>query len=401
MRVATTQLYATAASDMARSQSSMATLQEQISSGKRITSPADDPTGAARALELNSALSRLQQFEKNTDVLSQSLSLEESTLTNVTEVLQRVRELAIAANSGTQTTEGLRAIVVEVEQRLDELVSLGNTKNANGDYLFSGFKGHTKPFTQQGDSIVYNGDQGQSSVAVSEFATIAGVDSGYNVFANLRSGNGTFQTTASGTNTGAGIISIGKVADPLTAGPGDYSIRFTAPDTYDIYDDASGTVLQSAQPFTPGDAIAINGLEIEIQGTPDSGDSFTLTPSVQRDVFSALREFIEVGDLDPEQDPANATKVAQQMNAVLNEIDTSLNHILDQRAATGARLNVVETTVRANSASQEHLSTTLSKTQDLDYTQALSQLHLELTTLEAIQRTFTSLQSLSLFSLLR
>ena len=114
-------------------------LQQQISLGKRILSPSDDPAGSVYILDLNQSISRTQQFQSNIEYARNRLSLSDSTLQNVTNSIQRVRELAIQGFNDSNTAEDRGFIAQEMFQRLDELLALSNTKDANGDFLYAGF----------------------------------------------------------------------------------------------------------------------------------------------------------------------------------------------------------------------------------------------------------------------
>jgi len=177
-------------------------LQIQIASGKRLIRPSDDPTGAAQILRLQQTISTTNQFQRNSKSALNRLTLEEATLDNVQNTLLRVRDLAIQGSNSTLSNTDRLALAQEARERLNELMGLANTRDANQEYLFSGYQVTTKPFSRAANgSFLYNGDQGQRAIQISSGRQIKDSDSGNDVFTNLKNGNGTFQINGKAFNT--------------------------------------------------------------------------------------------------------------------------------------------------------------------------------------------------------
>ncbi len=161
MRISTAGLHAAALNQMMTKSAALVKTQNQIASGSRILTPADDPIGAAQALEIDRALAESSQHEKNTTAATNRLSLEEQTLTDATSLLQRIRDLVRARPTARRsTTAARRSIMSEVQVRFADLVDLANRKDTNGEYLFSGYSTQTRPFSLSGNSVSYMGDDG-------------------------------------------------------------------------------------------------------------------------------------------------------------------------------------------------------------------------------------------------
>ena len=186
MRVATSQLQQNAVASMLDQQAQLNNTQQQISTGKRVLAPSDDPSASARILSLNQSISTTQQYLRNADTATSRLSLEDTALSGASDVLQRVRELAVQANNGTLNATDRANIAVEVRQLLAQLQGLANAKDASGEYLFAGFRANTQPFTDNGAGVYsYNGDQGQREVQIGPNRKVEVGDSGASVFVNL------------------------------------------------------------------------------------------------------------------------------------------------------------------------------------------------------------------------
>lgn len=286
MRVSTSQIYNIADIGMRNAQSAVNKTSEQISSGKRVLSPADDPVAATSILRLTQNLGRLEQYEKNVNEAESKLDQEEVAIQSIVNLLQRMKELAVrAGNTGVMTATDYQSMASEVDSRLSELIDLQNTRDTAGQYIFAGHQGDTRPFTADGGgNFSYHGDEGQQRIQVSESVSVAVSDSGKDLFVDVPSGHNTFNTSASPANKGLppATISIGEVVDQEAYDafyPRDMNVTFNAPETltppaanYTVTDDR-GRVLVANAPYTEGEPIEIKGASFYITGQPYSGEA--------------------------------------------------------------------------------------------------------------------------------
>jgi flagellar hook-associated protein 3 FlgL len=389
--------YANGLSAMQQLQAALDHTQRQISSGRRILTPSDDPLASARSVEIRESIGRLEQFDRNANMANNRLLQEESSLGSVNNVLQRVRELALQANNATQNSESRQLIAIEMRQRLDELVQLANQKDGSGNYVFSGNLESTTPVTRMGGSFTYNGDQGQRFIQIGEGRQIADGDSGAAVFFKIRSGNGSFITSPAATNAGSGVLGPGSVVDPSVWDQDQYTVRFIDPANYEVLDSGGGIV--STATFQDGDTLAFRGIEFSLKGQPEAGDEFTVAPSPYQDVFSMVEQLATALESGA---PGSASLAAMNnaVNAGLQNIDQAIGNVLDVRVAIGSRLSAIESQVDSNGAFKLNYQGALAGIEDLDYAEVLSRLSLQVTTLEAAQQSFIRTQSLSLFNYL-
>jgi len=274
MRISTLQFTQNAINSISRQQVELSRIQSQIASGKNILTPSDDPAGAGRILTLNQSLQTTNQFTDNANLAQGRLQLEESTLASVTNAIQRIRELSIQANNDTQNSTTRPLIAAEISQRRDELLALANTRDANGEYIFSGFQSQNEAYTRNPDNTFsYNGDEGQRYLQVGPSRQVAVGDSGREVFGLVRNGNGTFATSDVAGNTGSGVIGPGSVVDrsALTGNP--YTINFannTAGDlVYSVFETSTPPV-----PAVQNDSVVSGTFTPFIPGV---GEEFSLT----------------------------------------------------------------------------------------------------------------------------
>lgn len=189
MRISTKDIFDPAI--LIRNQAELMKTQNQISSGRRIISPADDPVGAAEALRLRQASDLSMQYQSNQQRVLNTLSQAESVLGDVTSVLQEVRTTVIAAGNATLSDSDRQSMAQDIAGRLEQLLGSANATNAAGGYLFGGYSDGAPPFTRSGGAIVYNGDQGGRTLQVSESRAIEVSANGSIIFERIPSAGGT------------------------------------------------------------------------------------------------------------------------------------------------------------------------------------------------------------------
>jgi len=295
MRVSTNLIHMQGLNSILRQQSELLRTQEEASTGKRVLMPSDDPSAASRLVDVDGALSQLVQFDENISYATQRLSAEETSLKSSLLVLQRVRELSIqAANTASNDLQSQQVIASEIQEGLNELYDYANTRDENGDYLFSGSQSKTQAFSTDGaGNYTFNGDQGQLSMRVSPSRNITAGDSGADIFQLVRTGNGDFSVDANRTNAGTGKISTGSVQDNAAFQQHDYTLRFIDANNFEVFDDTAGAVVgPTPRAYTEGGMITFDGIELEISSAPAAGDEFTVKASRYQDVFTTLSDLV-------------------------------------------------------------------------------------------------------------
>ena len=403
MRISTFQIYQRGVSAIDNQQSALSRTQQQIALGKRIATPSDDPVGAAQSLTLGQAKDRIGQYGANIDAAKDALAQNDSVLGQVSDLLQSVRTLAINGGNSALNDKDRASLATEVGGRLQELLGLVNLQDGDGRYLFSGFASNTQPFvTGPSGAIVYNGDQGQRTLDVAPGRAVPIAYNGSGVFEQVRNGNGSFTSLAAAANTGTGVIGGATVVTP-SALPGDtYRLQFSVSGgvtTYDVIDVTTATTVSAGNPFTSGATIGVAGMQVSITGAPATGDQFTLAPSGAQSVFQTLQNLVAALNA-PAAGAAGATRLQNGLNAVLHDVDQALDHVLSTRADAGATLRELDALTTGNADRTLQLDESLSRLNDLDYNKALSDYARQQLSLEAAQKSFAKVTSLSLFDYL-
>jgi flagellar hook-associated protein 3 FlgL len=380
-------------------ESSLATTNNQISSGLSFTTASQNPVAAGLVAGFNQTLAQSQQFVTNSNSAQSSLNTEDTTLTQVQTQLQSLRDLALEANSGSVSSQNLSAIATQASQIQSSLVALANTQDGSGNFIFGGFATQTQPFTLTATGATFNGDQGQRQVQIAPGQNVVVGDSGDLVFNQIKTGNGTFAVTAAAGNTGTGVVGATTVSDAADFTGGTFAINFTAPNTFQVVNTANNAVVTSGT-FTAGQTIAFSGLQVTLSGQPATGDSFTVAPSTNQSLFTSVQDLVTALKTASTSGSAGAS-LNNSINSAINNIDQALGQTQTVQSSVGARLNTITTQQSVASDQQIQLQTQISNLQSLNLASAITTLDGENTTLSAAEQAFAQTQGLSLFKFLQ
>lgn len=184
MRISTSWAQQTAVNSMLDQQSRLNQTQMQLSTGKKMLTPSDDPAAASRIIDLNQSIKQTEQYQSNINAARQRLTLEDGVLQSSVDILNRIKELGVQGLNATYNESDRIAIATEMEGLNQQLLGYANTQNANGEYLFSGFKSTTQPFSKNAadGGYTYAGDENQRPIQIGETRQIADGNPGSNVF---------------------------------------------------------------------------------------------------------------------------------------------------------------------------------------------------------------------------
>ena len=400
MRLSTNTIYEQNLTSILQQQESLQKTQQQVSTGKRMLTPADDPVAAAQALNISQTESINTQYAENRNNAKSSLELNETILSSISALVQDVRTAAVYGGSGVLADSDRATLANTLRGSLEELIGTANTTNSSGRYLFSGFQGTTKPFAQTPTGVQYSGDQGQRLIQVASSRQIALSDSGTDVFERIKNGNGVFVTAAGAANSGSGVISSGLVANPASLTGQDYRVDFAVAAgviTYSVVNTTTSTTLSSGNPYASGSAISFDGLQFDVQGSPANGDTFTVKPSTNQSLFTTINNLITTLTASVVT-PADSTKLTNNLNTALWNLDNGLDHVLTIQASIGMRLQEIDSLQNVGEDLGEQYQQMLSQLRDVDYARAISDLNRQQVYLEAAQKTFNKVSGLSLFN---
>ncbi|MES9903456.1 MAG: flagellar hook-associated protein FlgL [Sedimenticola sp.] len=273
LRVSTGQMYQQGLDGILNVQAKMTRTQEQISTGRRILRPSDDPSGSTQALELSRAVSTVEQYQKNADRAQNRLELVDNTLEGITTLLQRVNELTLQGSSDTYSGAQRDMIAVEVRDILSSVLDLANTTDSAGDHLFSGFQGKVKPFALSAGVYAFSGDMGLREIRISADRTVADSESGFHTFMDVPTAAGGVRDL---------FTTIDQIATALEAG--------TSPGT--LVDDIHSAISRMGEVHA-----SVGSKQSSIDEQRDINEGFILTLETNRskiedvDIAEAITNF--------------------------------------------------------------------------------------------------------------
>ncbi len=396
MRISSDQQFQQGIDAILRQQAKLSRTQEQLATGDRILTPSDDPAASTQLIKLSALVASNVQYDRNIVFAQNQIDLAESKLKSAGDIIQRVRELVVQANSPINNNSSRAAIATEVQNNLDALLDIANSKDASGEYIFSGFNATTKPFVKEGTGFVYKGDQGERSLQVSEDIQVQVRNSGAEVFQKVRDGDGRLTLVSSDDNQGDATALLETNVESVI---GSYVIQFIDEGrSYEIVTD-DGELLETGG-YRSDAQISFNDINVTITGSPAAGDRFDIRPSAYKDVFSTLQDLADILAQPTNRDSQGAA-LSTHLTQSLNEMDLVLDKFLGVRASLGNRAQQLDVRAAENDDANIRYDRSISELKDLDYASAVSELNMRMTGLQAAQQAYVKVQGLSLFNYIR
>lgn len=394
MRISTANSYDASIDALSRRQSELISVQEQLSTTRRVNRASDDPAAAARAERALAAEMRVDANQRAVDASQNAMTLTESAMGDATDLLQQVRDALVKAGNASYSDAERKGIAEEIAGLRKQLLAVANRTDGAGTYLFGGQGADQPPFVDAPGGVQYRGTSGEVSAASGEALPLT-ID-GDNAWMRARSGNGTFQTSAT-TSTGTAWIDRGRVTDPQAVTGSTYAIAFDVTagvTTYSVFQDGNPTAIAGA-PFTPGQAIQIDGISAVITGKPASGDTFEMTPSLpDQSVFDVLDR--AVAELKTPQ--RTAGQIAQSTSSNITALDASLGQLGSSRSKVGETLNRIESVTGRLEDSKLASQTERASAEGLDMIKAYSDFQNKQTGYDAALKSYSMVQKISLFN---
>jgi flagellar hook-associated protein 3 FlgL len=417
MQISTNEFLLGSLNDLLQQQQHVNTLNREIATGETLLDASSDPGGAGQVIGLANQIGTLSYDTANGQAATQSLQVGVSTLQQVTTLLDQLSQTASAAANGTATAEDRQSDVSAAQSLLQQLVQLANTQGSNGEYLFAGSKSNEQAFSSLSNGqVVFNGDAGANQLQIAPSLNVASTISGQNVFMNVPAGNNGVTVTASGNNTGTayalvqGVTNVSQITAASLADT-EYDISFSASGqslTYQVtsgtgvpgspgYNASSGVVASGT--YNSGSSISFDGIEMQFNGTPAAGDSFTVQPGASTSLFQTVQDLITA--LGMPQDSGSQTAQAQQaLQNVIANVNGAQTNVLSAQATLGSNLAEIQSVASETSAQSSDATTAMSDLQSANLPQVLANYSEGVTALQASEEAFAKVQNLTLFQYL-
>ncbi|GLP94985.1 flagellar hook-associated protein FlgL [Paraferrimonas sedimenticola] len=399
MRISTNLLYFNSHSQLSKTQNLLNQTMEQLATGKKVNTAGDDPIAAIAINNLNQQNRLAEQYLSNIDYARNRLSLNEAKMGEADSLLNNVKELMLRANNGQLTADEKGLLSDEMNNLVDELVAIGNTKDASGNYVFGGHQQGEAPFVRQADgTVVFRGDAGKLEALVDDGVRIDTSTSGLDMLMQIANPSGDYRASYDAGNTGDGFLESAKITDPANHTADDFRYQFVGDGSGGMelqVLDSGGNTVHTQSPFDPSQPLKFNGMEVQFSGTPEIGDVIDTTPGSSFDVFSSLNQAIDLLNADPGlESPAGQKELAQ----LLNDIDQGLASIHLKRGEFGNTLKSLDSFQQAHEETRLLNETALSPLQDVDYAEAITLFEQQMLALNAVNNTFSKVNTISLFN---
>lgn len=396
MRIPTYGQFQSEADMISQQFNNMNNLEAQASSGQQIQYSYQDPVLGAQIKSNQDFLSLMQTYT-DSGALAQNRGKEFSTAMQIsTSALSDVQNLVRKAQDTTLTPANRLAIAQQLQGDLSSLLGAAATRDADGSYIFGGTSTNTVPYIQVNGSYQYQGSSNPTSIDIAPNVSTLYTENGDSVFGGIYSGNGTFAINAGTGNTGGAYTTPGNVVNSSSYVPDNYTMTFATVGgqlTYSVVGAASGTVLSNVVfpiPNTQGVNVNFQGLTFSVAGTPSAGDTFSIQPSTQQNIFNSIQSVITT--LSNPNPITNIAAFNQQMSQLSSTIVQGSTQITSYMSQVGVRELQVNNQVTNNNASINNQKINLSNISDADIVAVFSALAQQSIALQATQEGYMKLQ---------
>ncbi|BCV31842.1 flagellar hook-associated protein FlgL [Shewanella algae] len=398
MRISTSQMYQQNLNSILQKQTDTNRILEQLSSGKKVNTAGDDPVAAIGIDNLYQQNALVQQYLKNVDYSKNHLSMAESKLGSAETLVTSIREQMLRAVNGTLAPSERQMIADELRGSLDELMSIANTQDESGNYLFSGFSTDNQPFAfDASGNMVYSGDSGVRDALVAQGVAMGTNIPGDSAFMKVPNGLGDYGVNYLASQTGDFRVLSAKIDNPAAHVADTYTFNFTDNGAGGVdleVLDSGGTAVANVANFDASNPVSFNGIEVKLDGTPAGGDSFTMEPDAEVPIFDTIQQAIDLLE-DPNR--VNTPEGKAELAQLLNNVDSGLNQLSVARGGAGNNLKSLES-YSSNHTEEELVNkSALSLLEDLDYASAITEFQKQQLALNAVSNVFSRVGSVSLF----
>lgn len=406
MRVTTNLIYNQNLRNIDTNQGNLVDIQQQLASGKKLLRPSDDPVGAAQVIRLTEELDKITQYQRNNDLTSNALELQETALRSINDVVNRARVLTVQSGNGILASEDRKAIGAEIEQIRNQVLDLMNTQNSSGEYVFAGYQSSTQAFEfnpgATGDKVSFLGDDGENQIQISDSVKIQSSSSGKSIFQEVFA-RLNFDITAQSPGVSVETARVDEQGsfdkfhkqnfDPINAANNQYRLDVIASDQVTITNVGTGDIV-STQTFTSGETVRFAGMEFNFTGSTGDSLAFDLNRPEKKNLAETLNDmFIALtSDSISERDFVNA------IDNTLVGLDNGLEKMALESSSIGARLNIAQSIKESNLDSEVTLQAARSSIEDVDYAKASTEFAKQETALQAAFQSFPRVSNLSLFN---
>ncbi|HEY7992348.1 MAG TPA: flagellar hook-associated protein FlgL [Stellaceae bacterium] len=415
IRISTNEFMTGTLADILAQETSVNQLNQEIASGQTMQSAVDDPAGAGLALSTAGQIQQLSFDTANAQSGAATIQNSLASLQGINTLLSQIQSVAVQAANGTMNASDRAALAGTVNSALQQLIQLANTQSADGSYIFAGSKSAAAPFVVQTNGrIAFNGDADTTSVTIAPSLSVPVSMSGQNIFMNIPSGNGSFSASASGGNTGTAYVTPAAVtnasqvlAEHLANTQFVVTFGAVSPTGSQTYTVTSGTgspgtsgfaatsgVVTSGS-FASGAGLNLGGMNLNVGGTPASGDKFVVATSQNTDIFTIVQNLATALSAT-----ANKNDAQQLIENAMAELGTAQTTVLGAQATLGGNLSDIQSVQSLDENASTTQKAQLSSLQTANLPQVITNYNEGVIALQAAEAAFARIQNLNLFQMI-
>ena len=398
MQISSANRYTVQVDQLMAEENTMNVTQQQLTTGLRVNTPGDDPTAASANERVLANEARTAATQTAVNASNNSMTLSESALGSANSLLQSINQDIIQAGNATLTDTDRQSLATQISQLRNQLLTVANSTDGNGSYLFGGQASSQPPFVDAAGGVQYQGTDSVSYAATGQGLALPLTMDGKSAFMQATSGNGVF-TTSAVTDNGGAWIDPGTVTNAAALTGATYQIQFSVAGgntTYSILKNGVATS-QTNVAFKPPQAVQVDGMSATISGAPANGDVFQIAPSTAGlSVFDVIDRTIA----DLNQTGRTSGQIAQANSSNLQALNQCMVQVESARSQAGAAMNRISEVTTQLSAQTLADQTQSSNLVDANETQALSTFSTEQTGYQAALKAYSMIQGLSLFNYL-
>lgn len=399
----------------------------QYNTGLKFQTAGEDPGGMAAKIKYQADITAYERYGDNAKVVSDALDQEETALGQIWDVMSSIQTRLIQAINGTLDDGSRQALAEDIKQSRDQLYSLMNTKNAEGEYIFSGAQSDVPTYTVTSDGrYICNADGSTKNVNVSPTITVQTTDSGLNIFENVMQAYD-FTVQGAGLN-GGGTLAAATVSDydqfnaffkdefiygsngqAATAVENGFVVLINADGTFELHD---GDKMQPGSLIAEGE---IKDNKIEVKGMsftlpndyePGANDYIALSleqPS-QGNILNKLTEIVNKLSLPQDEwDTINqsTSSLTHDLAEMQQNIELAKKQVDTYRGMVGARGANIDAIIQSDESLTDIKKEAKANVSEMDAFEAVSNLLVAQNALQVAQQSYNLVHSTTLFDYMR
>ena len=416
MRVSTSMQYRNHLSYLQSANYKVEMASQRYNTGKLFQTSGENPGGMSASMKYEADIASYYQYGMNAKIVSDALSQEETALGQIYDTMSSIQTRLIQAVNGTLDDGSRAALAEDIKQAQAQLFNTMNTKNAEGEFIFSGAQSAVPTFKLTSDGkYICQADGSSKSVNVSPNLTVQTTDSGLNIFENVNlakdfshfkdAGNNDYQSSISDYdqfnalykkyyNPGVG----GKVANPKD---NTLQIEVLADNKFTLKD-SKGQVISEGE--VKDGKIIVEGMEFVVpNGAPQVGDKIDIRLEHPKsdNILNQLTDVIAALNTPLDQDPAKKAEVTRQIVKMQENLNIAKKQVDTYRGLVGARGANIDDIIKSNESLYDIKKEANANVSEIDAFTAVSDLLVTQNALQVAQQSYNIVHSTSLFDFMR